>query len=64
MGLGRGRARPERAGALLLCACDERASEPGDDAVDPAIETLLRDKLASAWAGQRTFAPDGRFVIG
>jgi glycine/D-amino acid oxidase-like deaminating enzyme len=67
--------RPEREG-LLLCACDQRETEPGDNGVDPTIEGLLRAKLQKfqpgllplevrdSWAGQRTFAPDGRFVIG
>jgi glycine/D-amino acid oxidase-like deaminating enzyme len=67
--------RSER-GALLLCGCDERAGEPGDNAVEPAAQDELLAKverfqpgllplgIATSWAGQRTFAPDGRFVIG
>ena len=67
--------RPEGSGPLL-CACDARATESGDNATEPPIESMLRDKLEryqpgllplrirDSWAGQRTFAPDGRFVIG
>lgn len=67
--------RPEREG-LLLCACDQRETDPGDNGVEPAVEATLRAKLQrfqpgllpleirDSWAGQRTFAPDGRFVVG
>jgi glycine/D-amino acid oxidase-like deaminating enzyme len=61
---------------LIACACDERASTPGDNTVEPdaypqlmltverAQPGLLPLHLVSAWAGQRTFAPDRKFVIG
>ena len=67
--------RAEGAG-LLLCACDQRATPPGENDVEDAVEDLLREKLrrhqprlaelpiVKRWAGQRTFARDGRFVIG
>lgn len=67
--------KPE-SGGLLLCPCDETPSEPGDYSEDPALLVQLGEKLAnfqpelsdvsiqSSWAGQRTFAPDRRFVIG
>jgi len=67
--------RPE-SGGLLLCCCDETPAEPGDYRHDPNILDTLADKLArsqpglgelavqSTWVGQRTFAPDRRFVIG
>jgi glycine/D-amino acid oxidase-like deaminating enzyme len=62
--------------ALLSCGCDEAESEPGDNSGDvrawdalvakarrlqPGLPALER---ADWWAGQRTFAPDRRFVIG
>jgi D-arginine dehydrogenase len=56
-------ARPA-AGELWACACDHTASEPGDVAIDPAIEGVLRARLPAAlaalpiartWACQRTF---------
>ena len=62
--------------ALLACACDESAANPGDNAVRDDVAPLLREKLArfqpgllpldvaTSWAGQRTFAPDRRFVFG
>ena len=67
--------RPWEAG-LLVCACDEEAGKPGDNREDPQAEGWLLAKarelqpaiadlrLIDSWAGQRTFAPDGRFVIG
>jgi D-arginine dehydrogenase len=67
--------RPESQG-LLLCACDEDPSEPCDAQVDPAAAEILARKLerlgapfadlrlARAWAGLRTFAPDRSFVLG
>jgi D-arginine dehydrogenase len=67
--------RPD-SGGLLLCACDEAEMPPGDTApVESALE-LLAEKarnyfprfadlpIMKSWAGLRTFAPDGRFVIG
>lgn len=63
-------------GGLLLCICDERASEPGDARVEPgAVEEIVAtferlqpglspQRVTDAWAGQRTFAPDRRFVVG
>ncbi len=71
--------RPE-SGGLLLCACDERANEPGDyteswelvgkliekvDALQPGLRAVTDDlNMQYRWAGQRTFAPDRNFVIG
>lgn len=67
--------RPE-SGGLLLSACDETPADPGDYSENPEILEDLARKLAdhqpalsnvsiqSSWAGQRTFAPDRRFVIG
>ncbi len=67
--------RPE-SGGLLLGPCDETPAEPGDYTEDPAMLENLGQKLLdlqpklsdvsimSGWAGQRTFAPDRRFVIG
>ncbi len=68
--------RPE-SGGLLLSPCDERAVAPdacereAAEAWDLAAARLGRwfPALASApvrshWAGGRTFAPDGRFVLG
>jgi len=61
---------------LLACACDERPSAPGDNIVayDAWDELLLRAEQAQpgllpmrrvrSWAGQRTFAPDRKFVVG
>jgi len=67
--------RPD-SGGLLLCACDEAEMPPGDTPpVESALE-LLAEKarnyfpqfadlpIMKSWAGLRTFAPDGRFVIG
>ncbi|MCB9881943.1 MAG: FAD-binding oxidoreductase [Planctomycetes bacterium] len=67
--------RPE-SGGLLFCACDEEERPPGQANVDPAVEELAMRKIARClpdlldsslrfrWAGLRTFAPDGRFVLG
>lgn len=67
--------RPE-SGGLLLCPCDEAAQEPGPAADDPAALQMLADKVTRnypklsdlpirrSWAGLRTLAPDGRFVVG
>ncbi len=60
-------ARPSADG-LWACACDHTTSAPGDVAVDPAIEAVLRARLPAAlrahpiartWACQRTFSDDG-----
>jgi len=67
--------RPE-SGGLMLCACDEDEVAPDDALVNGATLELLADRLRLAypdfpdvpiarhWAGLRTFADDGRFVIG
>lgn len=67
--------RPE-SGGLLLCCCDETPADPGDYREDPAMLEELHDKvldlqpglgelsIRSQWVGQRTFAPDRRFVVG
>lgn len=67
--------RPE-SGGLLLCPCDEAAQEAGPAADDPAALQMLADKVTRnysrlsdlpirrSWAGLRTLAPDGRFVVG
>ncbi len=67
--------RPE-SGGLLLCCCDETPAEPGEYREDPAMVEELEHKvrtlqpglgeisIRSQWVGQRTFAPDRRFVIG
>jgi len=67
--------RPE-SGGLLLSPCDETPSEPGDYAEDSLVLEALADKVArlqpglgelrvrNTWVGQRTFAPDRRFVVG
>lgn len=61
---------------LLACACDEEATPPGVNAVREGAQAELRAKarqvqpaladlaIADSWAGQRTFAPDERFVLG
>lgn len=58
---------------LWACACDHVPSAPGDVAVDPSVEALLRARLPAAlrdaplarvWACQRTFAPEGTPRIG
>lgn len=60
-------ARPG-AGGLWVCACDHAPSAPGDVAVDPAVEALVRARIPAAlagapieraWACQRTFAEGG-----
>jgi D-arginine dehydrogenase len=67
--------RPE-SGGLLLSACDESPSEPGDYSEDPAVAALLAERIARrqpdlkdiaiqrSWSGHRTFAADRLFVIG
>jgi glycine/D-amino acid oxidase-like deaminating enzyme len=67
--------RPE-SGGLLLCPCDESHRTPGDYRVDPDVHDRLAKLLAThqpqlasvavrqVWTGQRTFAPDRKFVIG
>lgn len=67
--------RPHELG-LMMCACDEIESLPGDHAIDPAaIACVVRTaerlqpglgehRVLAAWAGQRVFAADGRFVAG
>jgi D-arginine dehydrogenase len=67
--------RPEGA-TVLACACDDMPGEPGDNAVRPGARGALEEKLArlqpavgrldldGGWAGQRTFAPDDRPVVG
>ena len=67
--------RPESGGLLLSC-CDESPAAPGDYEELPAVYDILAEKISAAqpglgdlairssWVGQRTFAPDRRFVIG
>lgn len=67
--------RPE-SGGLMLCPCDEDEVPPGEALVNGAVIELLAEKFKLAypdfpdvpisrhWAGLRTFADDGRFVIG
>jgi D-arginine dehydrogenase len=69
--------RPEGTG-VLASPCDEEAFPPGleEPKVVPAVRGLLVDRMEEAfprygrftvrraWAGLRTFAPDGRFVLG
>ncbi len=67
--------RPEGDG-LLLSPCDETPWPPGLPPTDPAAAELLAEKLArhapgfadlavrNQWACLRTFAPDGRPLIG
>jgi len=67
--------RPEGEG-LLLSPCDTEPHAPGAPEVDPARRDELADKLdrvfgalgewrlGGGWACLRTFARDGRFVIG
>lgn len=67
--------RPE-SGGLLLSPCDETPAAPGDYAEDPRAMEDLAEKVErlqpdlgelsvlTSWVGQRTFAPDRRFVIG
>jgi D-arginine dehydrogenase len=66
--------RPEGSG-LLLSACDEEATAPGQCATQPEALEALAEKLARAapelaslgvaraWACQRTFAPSRRPII-
>ncbi len=67
--------RPE-AGGLLMSPCDAGAHLAAEPVVDPAAEQLLGEKLGAAFPGLlpitvtssraclRTFAADGRFLIG
>jgi D-arginine dehydrogenase len=69
--------RPEGTG-VLASPCDEDPFPAGleEPRVVPAVRGLLAERLAAAfprygrftvrraWAGLRTFAPDGRFVLG
>lgn len=67
--------RPEGDG-LLMSACDATPHPPQPPDVDPAVETILQEKLERAfpaiaparvtngWACLRTFSADERFVIG
>lgn len=67
--------RPEGAG-LLMSPCDATDHPPAPPVVDAAAAALLAEKvarafpafagarIATAWACLRTFARDGRFVIG
>ena len=68
--------RPE-SGGLLMCACDTVPVTPREgETTDPGVVAqiaakaarwlppLAEARVARAWAGMRTFAPDGRFVIG
>jgi D-arginine dehydrogenase len=67
--------RPD-AGGLIACACDHTPWDAGDVGPDAALVPELEAKVRRvfprlapyrfprAWAGLRTFAPDGDFVIG
>jgi D-arginine dehydrogenase len=68
--------RPE-SGGLLMCGCDAVPVSPEQgETLDPAeiesiavkaarwLPSLAEARLARAWAGMRTFAPDQRFVVG
>lgn len=67
--------KPE-SGGLLLCACDEASADPGVYQEDPQVADRLAEivqtsqprlgalRIMRTWVGQRTFAPDQRFVIG
>jgi glycine/D-amino acid oxidase-like deaminating enzyme len=67
--------RPDE-GRLWMSPCDEGLQGPGPAEVDGAIRAVLDAKirkllpraagagLSRSWAGLRTFAPDGRFMIG
>jgi glycine/D-amino acid oxidase-like deaminating enzyme len=67
--------RPE-SGGLLLCPCDESDAQPGDYSEDPLVAERLAEliqtlqprlgalRIMRSWVGQRTFAPDRRFVVG
>ncbi len=68
--------RPE-SGGLLMCACDTvQVSADRGETTDPGelekiaakaarwLPALADARVARAWAGMRTFAPDHRFVVG
>jgi len=68
--------RPE-SGGLLLCACEQTPVPPDEsERTDPSaleelaaraatwIPSLADAPIENWWAGARTFAPDGRFVVG
>ncbi|HWP57695.1 MAG TPA: FAD-dependent oxidoreductase [Candidatus Acidoferrales bacterium] len=67
--------RPD-SGGLLLCPCDEDEMAACDAPTSETALELLAEKtrryfprfsdlpIMKGWAGLRTFAPDGRFVIG
>ena len=67
--------RPESAG-LLQSPCDQAPHPAAEPAEDPGARALLAEKLSATvprlaglrlsrgWACLRTFAPDGRYVIG
>ena len=67
--------RPE-SGGLLLGPCDEEEASPGLPSTSHLIREMLADKLgnycprlanvriATEWAGLRTFSSDRRFVLG
>jgi len=67
--------RPESGGLLFSC-CDETPGRPGVYEEDPKILDTLQQRIETlqpalgaiairtTWVGQRTFAPDRRFVIG
>ena len=57
-------------GEVMLSACDARAADPDDDAVDPHIDAMLRERFRTdaspwsrLWACHRTFSDDGQLVI-
>lgn len=66
----------QESGGLLLCTCDEVPAAPGECRLDgvpveqlaeltckylPGLDAL---SIKNSWVGQRTFAPDSKFVIG
>jgi D-arginine dehydrogenase len=68
--------RPE-SGGLLMCGCDAVPVSPEQgEVIDPSqvegiaakaarcLPSLSDARVARAWAGMRTFAPDQQFVIG
>jgi glycine/D-amino acid oxidase-like deaminating enzyme len=67
--------RPE-VGGLMLSPCDQTPCPAGPTPRDPAVLELLAERLAARcpplanlpiqtwWAGLRTLAADGRFVVG
>ncbi len=67
--------RPESSG-LLWSPCDESADRAGSCVADPEAAQWLAEKVTGrlpralelattrSWAGHRTFAPDGRFLLG